>query len=76
MSQAISKKETTQTAVDFLINLYYTEYDILLPSEDYEQAKQMEKEQIIDAFYEGMQANTFDPNKGRALIYYSETYNK
>lgn len=37
---------------------------------------QMEKEQIVDAFYEGMQANAFDPNKGRALIYYNETYNK
>lgn len=29
-----------------------------------------------DAFYEGMQANTFDQNKGRALMYYNETYTK
>lgn len=45
MQQAISKKETTQTAVDYLVNLYYTQYDILLPSEDFAKAKQIENEQ-------------------------------
>lgn len=37
------------------------------------QAKAMEKEQIIDAAYEFMGTN-FDPNKGRAKLYYNETY--
>jgi len=36
-------------------------------------AKEMEKEQIIDAAYEFMGTN-FDPNKGRAELYYNETY--
>ena len=41
-----------------------------------EQAKQMEKEQIVEAFYEGMKTNPFDPNRGRGKMYYEETYKK
>ena len=37
------------------------------------EAKAMEKEQIIDAAYEFMGTN-FDPNKGRAELYYKGTY--
>jgi hypothetical protein len=33
----------------------------------------MEKEQIVDAACEFM-GTTFDPNKGRAELYYNETY--
>jgi hypothetical protein len=40
------------------------------------QAKQMEKEQIVEAFYEGMKTNPFDPNRGRGTMYYNETYKK
>ena len=40
-----------------------------------DQAKQMEKEQIVEAFYEGMKTNPFDPNRGRGIMYYNETYN-
>ena len=40
------------------------------------QAKELEKEQIIDTFVEGMRCQNFDPNKGRAEIYYNETFNK
>lgn len=36
-----------QTAIDYLVNLYYSEYDILLPSEDFAKAKQMEKREAI-----------------------------
>ena len=64
-----------QTAVEWLIEKQF-DAGIGLPKEWREQAKAMEKEQIVDAFYEGMQANTFDPNKGRALMYYNITYNK
>ena len=39
-----------------------------------EQAKQMEKEQIVEAFYEGMKTNPFDPNRGRGTMYYNEQY--
>lgn len=66
-----------QTAVEWLHNqLIKTWYDAETSKELLEKAKQMEKEQIVDAFYEGMQANTFDQNKGRALMYYNETYIK
>lgn len=44
--------------------------------ESYNEAKQKEKEQIINACYEGMHAQGFDPNKGRAQQYYNETYKK
>ncbi len=37
---------------------------------------QMEKEQIVEAFYEGMKTNPFDPNRGRGTMYYNETYKK
>ena len=39
------------------------------------QAKELEKQQIIDTFVEGMRCQNFDPNKGRAEIYYNETFN-
>ena len=39
------------------------------------QAKQMEKEQIMKAVYDSMGTN-FDPNMGRAELYYNETYGK
>jgi hypothetical protein len=38
-----------------------------------EQAKTMEKEQIMKAVYDSMGTN-FDPNMGRAEQYYNETY--
>ena len=61
-----------QTAVDWLVEQYANEnYGI----EVYEQAKQMEKEQIMKAVYDSMGTN-FDPNMGRAELYYSETYGK
>jgi hypothetical protein len=40
------------------------------------QADEMFKEQIIDTFVEGMRCQNFDPNKGRAEIYYNETFNQ
>ena len=33
-----------------------------------------EKEQMIDAFVEGMRCQNFDPNRGRAEQYFNETY--
>lgn len=47
----------------------------LNPTRIYEQAKQMEKEQIMKAVYDSMGTN-FDPNMGRAELYYNETYGK
>jgi hypothetical protein len=42
----------------------------------YREAKELEKQQIMDTFVEGMSCQNFDPNKGRAEIYYNETFNK
>jgi hypothetical protein len=39
----------------------------------FEQAKEMEKQQIIKAVYDSMGTN-LDPNLGRAEQYYNETY--
>jgi hypothetical protein len=40
-----------------------------------EKAKEMEKEQIIDTFVEGMRCQNFDPNRGRGEQYYNATFN-
>ena len=40
-----------------------------------EELLEMEKEQIMKAVYDAMGTN-FDPNMGRAELYYNETYNK
>lgn len=65
-----------QTAVEWIVNKIY----MVIPNEERnfleglrEQAKAMEKEQIIKAVYDGMGTN-FDPNMGRAEQYYNETY--
>jgi hypothetical protein len=34
----------------------------------------MERQQIVDAVYAGMQTAPFDPNMGRAELYYNELY--
>ena len=64
---------TQQTAVDYLIEQLQAPCRGI-PSHIIEQAKQMEKEQIVEAFYEGMKTNPFDPNRGRGTMYYNETY--
>ena len=38
-----------------------------------EQAKEMHKQEIMKAVYDSMGTN-FDPNMGRAELYYNETY--
>ena len=75
-SKMESKK---QTAVEWLeqefvklestIGVYGVMYELL------EQAKEMEKEQIMNAVYDSMGTN-FDPNMGRAELYYNEKYGK
>ena len=69
-----------QTAVNWVISVV----DNLIPSADLEsvrklleQAKEMEKDQIIDANIAGMEFIPVDPNKYQqdAEQYYNETYN-
>lgn len=59
-----------QTAVEWLSKKTFIPVCFL------EQAKELEKQQIIDTFVEGMRCQNFDPNKGRAEIYYNETFNQ
>lgn len=69
-----------QTAVDWLLHQIdkYTSGGVQVPNEKLskliQKAKQMEKEQIIDACFEGMCCFPFDANKGRAEQYYEQTY--
>ena len=64
-----------QTAVEFLIKAFqgaYGESVINVISVQVEQAKQMEKEQIIDAY----KADLHPCSDEDAEQYYNETYNK
>jgi hypothetical protein len=61
-----------QTAVEYLEGIIYGDKEFSL-SEVFEQAKEMEKEQIMKAVYDSMGTN-LDPNMGRAELYYNETY--
>ena len=67
-----------QTAVEWLQAEFnkWAEGRLFIPQDILEKAKQMEKEQIVEAFYEGMKTNPFDPNRGRGTMYYNETYKK
>lgn len=63
------------TAVEWLVErlinsgLELNSYDY----DNFEQAKEMEKQQIMKAVYESMGTN-LDSNMGRAELYYNETY--
>ena len=64
------------TALEFFydkINGMDTAISIYRFKELFEQAKEMEKQQIMQAVYNSMGTN-FDPNMGRAEQYYNETF--
>jgi hypothetical protein len=61
-----------QTAVEWLMERYLSQ-DYNLTIVDFDSANAMFEEQIIDAACEFMGTN-FDPNKGRAELYYKGTY--
>ena len=63
-----------KTAVQWLIN-EINEKHFFLFSKLGEQALKIEKEQIMKAVYDSMGTN-FDPNMGRAELYYNENYGK
>lgn len=66
--------ETTQTAVEYLLEKLYNEYRFSFSGTIVEQAKQIEKEQIMNAYNKGNMeseiANLY------AEKFYKETYNK
>ena len=64
-----------QTAIDWLVSeLPTVDWDDPYYKTKLEVAKEMEKQQIMKAVYDGMGRN-FDPNMGRAELYYNETFN-
>ena len=70
--------QNKQTAVDWLIDNLPQRFKnamLISGSEIIEEAKEMEKQQIMKAVYDSMGTN-FDPNMGRAELYYNEIYSK
>jgi hypothetical protein len=70
----LNQNRMKQTAVQWLeqeiekgIKGAYAWFELL------EQAKEMEKQQIMKAVYDSMGTN-IDPNIGRAELYYNQTY--
>jgi hypothetical protein len=67
-----------KTAVEWLLDILVTENEVTLKGENYklfEQAKEMEKQQIIDAHIEGFYSAPFGKSRNReAEKYYNETF--
>jgi hypothetical protein len=68
-----------QTAVEWLIDMLVTENEITLKGENYklfEIAKEMEKEQIIEAFDKGLITENvyYGYDNKKAEQYYNETF--
>lgn len=76
----ISKMETTQTAVEWLMEKYNSRqvYEESIWDEEFEQAKEMEKEQIKKAFSDGQQTPINHPTLPHysSEEYYNDTYSK
>ena len=71
-----STMENKQTAVEWLVQELINSgllYPISEMSKKIEQALALEKQQIMEAVYDSMGTN-FDPNMGRAEMYYNEKY--
>ena len=65
-----------QTAIEWLFKQLWEEpKDKMVWYAILDKAKAMEKQQIIQAVYDSMGTN-FDPNMGRAELYYKEKYGK
>ena len=66
------------TAVEWLYETLWKQTDFSLPNNILEQAKEMEKQQIIDAYKEGCFDSVLDESTdlSRAKQYYNETFNK
>lgn len=65
------------TSVEWLANEFYEKFEMkgdgALFNDLLNQAKEMEKQQIMKAVYDSMGTN-LDANMGRAEQYYNETY--
>jgi HEPN domain-containing protein len=68
----------TQTAVEWLYETLWKQTDFSLPNNILEQAKEMEKQQIIDAWTDAKYCNTMgnEINYEDGEQYYNETFKK
>jgi len=67
----MNNMESKQTAVEWLVDVL-SNYDskmIELFNKEIEQAKEIEKEQIVIAYDKGFDANSYQP-----ILHYNETY--
>jgi predicted secreted protein len=63
-----------KTAVEWLYNIMYIHKGIITISE-YEQAKEMEKQQIVSAFNKGFVTDQWDKSKeNKSEQYYNKTF--
>ena len=63
-----------QTAVEWLMDKLFDPSTMVKEQiQWFEEAKELEKQQIMKAVYDSMGTN-FDPNMGRAEQYYNEIY--
>ncbi len=69
--------ESRKTAVEWLVEALSIEqyFPYGVPKELFNQAKEIEKEQICNAFESGEVCTLFK-NEGNAIDYYNETYGK
>ena len=63
-----------QTAVSWLVQEFDLTSQSPIIKNVVDLSEEMFKQQIMNAFYEGMNCHNFDPNKGRSEIYYNETF--
>lgn len=70
------KATKQQTAVDWLYETLWKQTDFSLPSNIFDQAKAMEKEQIIEAFWNGDNTDCLKEQNSKEFAeqYYTETY--
>ena len=68
--------ETKQTAVEWLIDIHFGGIENVTPDfkKHIQQAKEMEKEQIIDAFTKGNRLDVYDGTETSGKQYYNESY--
>ncbi len=63
-----------QTAVEYLIEKLFTEYRFEFSGTIVDQAKQMEKEQISEAYRQSVEEDVWDNALRTGEEYYNETY--
>ena len=73
----IKKNNIKQTAVEFLVEMLLANVELSSLEKIYiEQAKEMEKQQIIDAYVNGdIDAGIYAATRKNAEQYYNETFN-